>query len=149
MKISRAPKPTSRCVFQLLPACCKHTQLTAAFVLLLLGASLTHHHHPPRDTDISAAAPHTPGTRHPHHSLQMPVLIFDFSILLFLHESSTEMPDHRNLPGENRIHATESLLLCIFASIDALKTSSLYLQQYQCILAFCKCTGTGGWSVSA
>lgn len=48
MKISRAPKPTSRCVFQLLPGCGKHTQLTAAFMLLGLGASLTKDQHPPR-----------------------------------------------------------------------------------------------------
>lgn len=88
MKRSRAPKATSRCVLQLLPGCCKHTQLTAAFVLIVLGTSLTGDQHPPRDTDISAASPRAPGTPHFHHSLQMPVLIFNISILLFPHQSS-------------------------------------------------------------
>lgn len=123
MKISRAPKPTSRCVFQLLPGCGKHTQLTAAFMLAGLGASLTKDQHPPRDRDISAASAHTPGTHHHHHSLQMPALILNSSVLLFLHESSVEMPDHTNLLSENRIHATEPLLLSVFTSIDALKIS--------------------------
>lgn len=54
------------------------------------------------------------------------------------------MPDHTNLLSENRIHATESLLLPVFTSIVALKISSLYLQQYQCILAFSKCNSSGG-----
>lgn len=103
MKISRAPKPTSRCVFQLLPGCCKHTQLTAGFMLIVLGASLTSDQHPPRDRDISAASPHTPGTRHFCRSLQMPVLIFNFSILLFPHKGSRKMPEHVNLLHEDRI----------------------------------------------
>lgn len=52
------------------------------------------------------------------HSLQMPVLIFNFAVLLYPHESSVKLPGHTNLLSANRIPGTQSLLLPILTNTE-------------------------------